>query len=889
MNEEDIYKKLWDKKTNSKDSELNDLIKNILQRLRYHKERKKSGTVQQKGIISQLVVYSPSSLKKPVIVSFSDKHGNARPVQAIAADLKRAVKEFDPDYNEIEMIFVSPRGVKRGMAESVKGHLKKLITSGFNIKLNRDIIVKPAPSIDEAKALINKNLTEAVKNEIVVSAKHIAGKLSTDQILNAAAAADPELTMKILKKYNLDKQSAAKEILETLQQKGHRLFIPLKRTKKVIQIGKDLSPEQRKRLFYTRLMINIMREDPQGRQKLERYAPLSPKIKNLIKSEFYTNKADLNKVINSVEVDFAKRKIKELRSKKSISKFLDILRKNDPRLSNDLTLLKYLQTPEGKKHARDVLEGLVKSNPNEWSEGTLRTLERNLGIPAPYAVLEKLKEKQGIEYKINRKAEINARKAVAAALYGQPGNYNQLLTRSMYKLLAQDPQFKEIAVKATKEGATEKIEEFVKQKLQSMKISYGELQAMLNTANVRKDVLERLKNVGVQIEDIPEVKETVNEIKTAEKLEKKEGIISKTVPRIELAVKKPKTKSGLLFGSTEVKFRKGGKLPLVETYVGRLSPSGIHARIANYIHSLPEREKRKIEKKLRKYKQLGYDKVLTEDELLILATTKDPVYKVRKLLQTRRMLTDEAYYEKVMSKKLKRKTEVELQATKMVKEFEKRKRALQSPFWSAWYNFSTKTKIILSFIIAASILFMPVGAFHVGGWALAVGVTALLSFVIWVFMEAWHLIAQGIVSIINLAGQTVINVINAIGKSISNFLGYTFSPMSFELVKNMKIRIGEGTGLSWGEWNLVPPSFMRLEHFMPVTFDTDPIIAKIYPPIAKLFSIIYGPIAERYVAWIKTAEWYYVGAIIGIPLVIAIVIIAYVIRRTIKAWKGVQA
>jgi len=886
MNEEDVYKKLWSKKTNDSKN-LNHLIKDILQRLRYRKERKRTGATQQKGIISQLVVFSPSSLKKPVIVSFSDKYGNARPIPDIAADLKRAIKEFDPDYNEIELIFVSPRGVKKGMANSVKGHLKKLITLGFNIKLNRDIIVKPAPSIDEAKALINKNLTEAVKNEIIVSAKHIAGKLSADQLLNAAAAADPELTMKILKKHNLDKQSAAKEILETLQQKGHRLFIPLKRTKKVIQIGKDLSTEQRRRLFYTRLMINIMREDPQGREKLERYAPLSPKIKNLIKSEFYANKADLNKVLSSVENEFAKKKIKELKSKKSINKFLDILRKNDPRLSNDLTLLKYLQTPEGKKHARDVLEGLVKSNPNEWSEGTLRTLERNLGIPAPYAVLEKLKEKQGIEYKINRKAEINARKAVAAALYGQPGNYNQLLTRSMYKLLAQDPQFKEIAVKATKEGATEKIEEFVKQKLQSMKISYGELQAMLNTANVRKDVLERLKNAGVQIEDIPEVKETVDEIKTAEKAEKKEGILSRTIPKIELAVKKPKVKSGLFFGSTEVKFRKGGKLPLIETYVGRLSPAGIQARIANYIRSLPEREKRKIEKKLRKYKQLGYDKVLTEDELLILATTKDPVYKARKLLQVRKMLTDEAYYEKVMSKKLKRKTEVELQAMKMAKEFEKRRKALQSPFWGAWYGFSTRTRIILSLVITASILFMPVGAFYVGGWALAVGIAALLSFIIWIFIEAWYLIAQGIVGLINFIGQTIINAINAVGEAISNFLGYTFSPMTFELIRNMRIHIGEGAGLSWGEWNLIPPSFMRLEHFMPTTFDTDPIIAKIYPPLASLFNTIYGPIAERYVAWIKTAEWYYVGAIIGIPLVIIIALVAYAVHRILKKWREV--
>ncbi|RLE45676.1 hypothetical protein DRJ25_05285, partial [Candidatus Woesearchaeota archaeon] len=842
----DIYRSMFEKEKSS----MSNFVKEMLERLRARRERNKI-----KGIISKLIVYSPTSMQKPKIVTFTDKRGVARPLDEIAKDLKDAVNSFDPEFNELAFIFVTPRGIlKSSTVNTVKGQLRTLLTSqeGFNIKLKKDIIVKGTISEDQAKAMISKKLSDAVKNDITLTARSLVERLSPDEILDAAAAADPIETAKILKKYNLDRQKAAIEIAERIKQRADKLFVSTK--KPVSRIGKEPSPEQKKREFYTKVMMNILKKDPNTREKLERYAPLIPRLKSLLK-ETFTSNANLAKSLNVAKTELALKQMKELKSKKSIRKFLDILRKNDPRLKDDVTLLEYLQTPSGKKHAADILEGLVKSNPKEWSEGVLRTLERNLGITAPYAILEKLKEREGIEYKINRKAEINARKAVAAALYGQPGNYNQLLTRSMYKLLAQDPQFKEIAVKATKEGATEKIEEFVKQKLQSMKISYGELQAMLNTANVRKDVLERLKAAGVQIEDIPEVKETVDEIKAIEKAEKK-GLISKLIsPKGEIAVKKPKVKSGLIFGSTEIKFRKGGKLPLVEEYVGRITPAGIRARIQNYLASLSEREKRKIEKRIRKYKQLGLDQVLSPEELIVLASTKDPIYKARKLLQARRMLTDEAYYEKVMSKKLKKKTEVELQTLKMVKEFQKRRKALQSPFWGAWYKLSTRTKLILTFVIPASILFMPVGLFYVGGWALAAGIVALVSFIIWVFMETWFLIAQGIVGLINFVGQAIINAINAAGRAVCNFLGYSFNPMSFQLIQNMRINIGEGKGFTWGAWNLVPPSFLRLEHFMPTTFDTDPIIAKIYPPLASLFKTIYGPIAERYTAWIKTAEW----------------------------------
>jgi hypothetical protein len=164
--------------------------------------------------------------------------------------------------------------------------------------------------------------------------------------------------------------------------------------------------------------------------------------------------------------------------------------------------------------------------------------------------------------------------------------------------------------------------------------------------------------------------------------------------------------------------------------------------------------------------------------------------------------------------------------------------------------------------------------FYVLGWAMTVGVVALVSFIIWVFMELWFMIAQAIVALIGLVGQAITGAFNFIGNYVSDGIGYTFTQFKYQYVQDLRIPRAEdvmGYGYTWGEFNLVPPNFMKLDSFMPTEFDTNTILGHILPPVANFFKMVYAPIAERYTNWIATAEPLYVGTIIGIPVVLAVI------------------
>ena len=178
-------------------------------------------------------------------------------------------------------------------------------------------------------------------------------------------------------------------------------------------------------------------------------------------------------------------------------------------------------------------------------------------------------------------------------------------------------------------------------------------------------------------------------------------------------------------------------------------------------------------------------------------------------------------------------------------------------------------------------MILPVGIFYTLGWLIAVGFSSLVMWIVYIFLEIWWLLAQALVSIINMIGQAIISAINAVGFAIANAFGQPFTPFEHILVSNMQIAqidpiTGEKMilGLKWGSWNLVPASFLKLDSYLPQTFDTDVLIVKIWPALRNFFEWYTAPLATHYTNWLSSGEWWEIGAAAGIP--IALIIIAVV-------------
>lgn len=265
----------------------------------------------------------------------------------------------------------------------------------------------------------------------------------------------------------------------------------------------------------------------------------------------------------------------------------------------------------------------------------------------------------------------------------------------------------------------------------------------------------------------------------------------------------------------------------------------------------------------------------------------------RRLLehQAKRMAYDVDYRGKKLAEKELDRGIAAAKYAKAQKQAEAVQKAATSPFYAAWHRFSLITKWVIVLGIAAAVLFLPVGMFYVLGWALAVGIVALIQFIVWVFMEIWLLLAQSVVTIVSLVGQAFTFVINWIGRSFAGLTGGEYAESSFLNVQDMLMfnRLEDGsfvvstytdeTGarqlLTWGQLNLTPPSFLSLDEFRPETFDTSSIIAYIFPPIKNFFTWVYGPIADRYTAWISNpaTPWYWPGVVVGVPIILAILAI----------------
>ncbi len=292
-------------------------------------------------------------------------------------------------------------------------------------------------------------------------------------------------------------------------------------------------------------------------------------------------------------------------------------------------------------------------------------------------------------------------------------------------------------------------------------------------------------------------------------------------------------------------------------------------------------------KTFRKLQKQPYSKYLSIGQMERAASV-DPVSRKMLLAQAKKMYRDPAYRAKIQAKREAGKGYYEARLERARRESQRRMKAAKSPFWRAWYGLSHNLWVLIGVVLAIAILFLPIGMFHVLGWALAVGIVSLVMFIIWVFIELWWMIAQALVAVINLFGQVIVGVFNYIGGAIAGALGQSFTPFQHILVQNMHIveRGPNGEriilGITWGEWNLIPPSFLKLDEFMPREFDTDVLIVKLWPALRSFFNWYTNPIAERYTAWISTAPWYVVGATIGIPIaliIIAIVVAALYVRR----------
>jgi hypothetical protein len=318
------------------------------------------------------------------------------------------------------------------------------------------------------------------------------------------------------------------------------------------------------------------------------------------------------------------------------------------------------------------------------------------------------------------------------------------------------------------------------------------------------------------------------------------------------------------------------------------------------IHPSPKERVRDFEKKYEGY----LDKDILEEDKMIMGKTKGPGGWIRRRLaerQATRLVTDPKYREKKIAERELDKGIRVARILRAQKEAQAKQRAATSPWYGAFYNFSKYSKWIALTALIIAILFIPMGMFHVLGWALAVAVIALFQFIIWVFMEIWFLLAQAIVAIVGLVGQVFIMVINWVGKSIAGVLGQPYEPFQHQLVQNMlmferdatgnwvvytytdlsgltKAEIDAGMGrreiLTWGALNLTPPAFLNLELFKPEKFDTNTIIGHIIPPLRDFFSWMYTPIANRYTTWMTNLppeEWYWPGVIIGVPAILIIV------------------
>jgi hypothetical protein len=463
-------------------------------------------------------------------------------------------------------------------------------------------------------------------------------------------------------------------------------------------------------------------------------------------------------------------------------------------------------------------------------------------------------------------------KVMAVALgYSEKGNAENDPVKYMQKKIASDKEVESIfrRNRGNMDVAATELRDYLSSKYS---VDYNEY--VRDYGRMSKQERDKILSSGININHLPDIFPGEKEIGGGWRSGGSGGFFKSSGPL-------KRTARTSLFGTTKTK--------LVEGEVKSYKEQG---RIGRAFSNAGETIKTKIKPTAadieRKHKKEPYWTVMSESQKKKLTVSRWPS-RMAQVHKAKRMYGNDDYAYMI---KRKERDKLDRQSAKYIqteREGEMRKKAASSAWWRLYYWGTHNVKVLLGIVLAIAVLFIPIGMFYVAGWALAVGAVTLIMFIVWVFMEFWWFIAQGIVSVINVVSQLFVGLTNWIGMTLLGRMGMSYTPMKYTLVENMRLaEIDPITGqrrilgMTWGQWNLVPPSFMKLDSFMPKTFDTDPIIAKLLPAAKDLFNWFWGPIADRYTAWIETAPWYYCGAIIGVPLlliIVAVVVIIYSMRR----------
>ncbi len=344
--------------------------------------------------------------------------------------------------------------------------------------------------------------------------------------------------------------------------------------------------------------------------------------------------------------------------------------------------------------------------------------------------------------------------------------------------------------------------------------------------------------------------------------------------------------------SEEIKYTAGGRAKIVK-HRGKIGQA-LH-NTKSKIPGVGDKKERYRKKKRawdEEYNRLDDDetlKYLTNDEKRYIAQKANPIEKRNMITKAQRMYYDPAYRAKITAKNEEKVGIYEAKVHRAKREAQQRKKAAMSPWWKAWYAITKNLWVLVGIVAAISIMFIPIGLFFVTGWLIAAGLVSLFMFIIWVFIELWFMIAMALTTVINFIGQAIVMAINGVGATLANALGQEYTPFEHTLVRNMNIaQINPETGqreilgITWGQFNLTPPDFLSLNSFKPTEFDTDTILAKIFPPIRDFFNWYTAPLAQRWTDWIANAEWYTIATVAGTPLVLIIIgVVAggYYLRR----------
>jgi len=685
------------------------------------------------------------------------------------------------------------------------------------------------------------------------------------EIVETAKIADPNQYYDLLKKNELslddDKQIKDKAMLIIKEARGRKVSLSNsgKKNKWLSSVVWRLS---KKTPYYTEAV------GVKGRDGVE-----------IIDSKLDTKHHGYDSISKAREKAFADEYKKKLGNKDSSTrKFIQRFKNKNPHLHSVDEAIKFLKTEEGQRIANEQLwdearrgkDGPIKS------DDTAQRIQSNLGIAGPkIETTVKDKPQAALDKTAQVKAAGNA--VLGYSTYNKAGAF-------IHHVMNNDPE----AVKALRDGDKDAIRNHA-----PSSVSYDEMRQFYGNKQPKKSHVAKLVESGITVTDLPSDIQDYVDKKTAgessssrssSSLFGRSSRRSSSRSSSNSTSRKSSTSDGSdLIGGKTIKWI-GGK-PHVVNERGKIG-TWMHDKKTKIpgLRSGDEKQKKQKEKERKKiraaeerYKELKDDKSLqymSDEELRYLAKDANAVEKWRMKQKAKKMYMDPGYRAKVAAKTEQKKGVYEAKYLQAKKESKRRARAATSPWWKAWYGLSHNLWVLLGVLIAISVLFLPVGLFYVVGWSLAVGATGLIQFIIWVFLELWYMIAQALVSLIGMVGQGIMAAINFAGQAVTNALGFEYNAMEWTFVQDMVIPDLPGlfgSGHTWGDINLIPPNFMKLDSFMPTTFDTDAIIAKFIPVISGFFNWIYAPIAQRYTDWIATADWWYVGLVIGVPAVLAII------------------